>query len=139
MEKEEDDHLQSLYSDIYRNTDGSLGHKVYRKPNHTNLCLYQNLHHHPAKKQSVLASLIHRAKAFCDQDSLTQELEFLTTVFKDNEYTPQQIQRAMEPAKRTAKTKVKSTSTAYIAYTQTTYGRLCRMLAKQYQECHPTT
>jgi hypothetical protein len=36
----------------------------------------------PTYKQTnkVLASLIHRATALCDQDSLTQELEFLTTV-----------------------------------------------------------
>jgi hypothetical protein len=36
----------------------------------------------------------------------------------------------MEPARRTAKTNDKPTSTAYIPYTQTTYGRLNRMLAK---------
>ena len=36
------------------------------------------------EQQSVFASLIHRAKALCDEDSLTQELEILTTVFKDN-------------------------------------------------------
>jgi hypothetical protein len=58
MEKEEDGHLPFLDIDIYRKTDGSLGHKVYRKPTHTNLYLHQNMHHHPADKQSVLASLI---------------------------------------------------------------------------------
>jgi non-ribosomal peptide synthetase component F len=82
-----------------------------------------------AGNNQSFASLIHRAKALCDQDSLTQELEFLTTVFKDNGYSPQQI-RAMELATRTAKTIDKPTSTAYIPYTQTTYGRLSRMLAK---------
>jgi len=122
MEKEEKDHLPFLDIDIYRKTVGSLGHKVYCKPTHTNLYLHKNLHHHPANKQSVLASLIHRAEALGDQDSLTQVLEFLTTVFKDNEHSPQQIQRAMEPTTRTAKTNDKPTSTAYIPYTQTTYG-----------------
>jgi hypothetical protein len=82
--EEEDGHLPFLDTDIYRKTDGSLGHKVYRKTTHTNLYLHQNLHHHPANKQSILISLIERAKALCDQDSLTQELEFLTTIFKDN-------------------------------------------------------
>jgi len=53
-------------------------HKVRRKSTHTSLYLHQNSHHHPANKQSVLASLIHRVKAPCDQDSLPQELEFLT-------------------------------------------------------------
>jgi hypothetical protein len=86
MGKVEDGHLTFLDIDIYRKTDGSLGHKVYPKPTHTNLYLHQNLHHHPVNKQSVLTSLKHRAKALCDQ-----ELEFLTTVFKDNGYSPQQI------------------------------------------------
>jgi non-ribosomal peptide synthetase component F len=90
----------------------------------TGKCLAQS------SKQSVLASLIHRARALCDEDSLTQELEFLTTVFKDNGYSHQQIRRAMEPATRTAKPNDKPTSTAYVPYTQTTYGRLSRMLAK---------
>ena len=84
MENEEEGHLPFLDIDIYRKTDGSLGNKVHRKPTRTNPYLHQNSHQHPANKQSDLASLIYRAKALCDQDSLTQELEFLTTVFKDN-------------------------------------------------------
>ena len=71
MEKEEG-HLPFLDIDIYRKTDGSLGHKVYRKPTHTNLYLHHNSHHHPSNKQSALASLIRRSKALCDQDSLAQ-------------------------------------------------------------------
>jgi hypothetical protein len=65
-----------------------------------------------------------------DQDSLTQELEFLTTVFKENGYSHQRIRRTMEPATRTAKSSDKPTSTAYIAHIQKTYGRISRMLAK---------
>jgi hypothetical protein len=63
------------------------------------------------------------------EDSLTQEFEFLTTVFKGNGYSPQHI-RAMELATWTAKTNDNPTSTAYTPYTRTTYGRLSRMLAK---------
>jgi len=91
MEQEEEGHLPFLDIDIYGKTDGSLGHRVYQKPTHTNLYLHKNSHHHPANKPSVLASLIHRAKAVCDQDPLIQELEFLTTVFKDNGYSLRQI------------------------------------------------
>jgi hypothetical protein len=81
MEKEEEGHLPFLDIYIYRKTDGSLGHKVYRKSNHTNFYLHQNSHHHLANKRSVLATLIHSAKALCNQDSLLQELVSLTTVF----------------------------------------------------------
>jgi len=84
----EEGHLPFWDIEIYRKTDGYLGHRVYRKLTHTRLYLHQNSHHQPAKKQSVLTSLIHRAKTLCDQDSLKQELEFLTTVFKDNGYSP---------------------------------------------------
>jgi hypothetical protein len=73
--------------DIYRKTDGSLGHKGYRNPTYTNLYRQQNSHHHPANKHSILTTLVHRARALCDQDSLPQELDFLTKVFKKNGYS----------------------------------------------------
>jgi hypothetical protein len=61
---------------------------------------------------------------------LNQELEFLTTVFKNNGYCTQQIRRAMKPPTNTAKTKDKLISMAYIPYMQATYGILSRMLVK---------
>jgi len=75
--------------------------------------------------------LIHRARTLCDQDSLTQELDFLTSV-KMNGYNPQQIKRAMTPTILNEPTMKdnKPVSRAYLPYTQTTYGRLSRMLAK---------
>ena len=48
MEIEDEGHLLSLDIDIYRKMDGSLGHRVYRKPTHTNLYLHQKSHHYPA-------------------------------------------------------------------------------------------
>jgi hypothetical protein len=81
MEIEKEGHLPFLDIDVYRKTNGSLGHKVYRKPTHTNLYLHHRSHNHTANKQSVLSSLIHRARSLCDQESLPQELQFLTTVF----------------------------------------------------------
>ena len=110
--------------------DGSLGHKLYRKPTHTNLYLQQKSHHHPANQHSVLSSVIHRAKALCDQQSLAPELTFLTSVFQQNGYSHQETQRAMKQSTRNNKTEEKSTSTAYLPYTQTAFGRLSRMLSK---------
>jgi hypothetical protein len=81
MEVEENGHLPFLNIDIYKKGDGSLGHKVYRKPTHTHLYLHQLSHHHPANKHSVISSLIHRSRALCDPDSLQQELDFLNGVF----------------------------------------------------------
>jgi hypothetical protein len=117
IEIEQDGHLPFLDIDIYRRADGTLGHKLYRKPTHTNLYLQQNSHHHPAR-------------VLCDNDSLPQELDFLSTIFKNNGYSQQQINQARKPATQTRKDQEKPTSTAYLPYTQTTYGRLSRMLAK---------
>jgi hypothetical protein len=96
MEKEEG-HLPFLDIDNYRKPDDFLGHKIYLKPTCTSLYLCWDSHHHPANEQSVLASLIHRAEALCDQDSLTQELEFFTIIFKEHGYNPQQIRQAFKP------------------------------------------
>jgi hypothetical protein len=87
MEVEEDGHLPFLDIDVYRKRDGSLRHKVYRKHTHTILYLHQTSHHHPANKHSVLSSLVHRAKALCNQESLAPELTLLTNVFKQNGYS----------------------------------------------------
>jgi hypothetical protein len=130
MESEKEGHLPFLDTDIYRKTDSSLGHRVYRKPTHTNLYLQQSSHHHPAHKHSVLTSLVHRARAICDQPSLPHELDFLTAVFKNNGYNQHQIKRAMQPVTTTAKAKEKPTATAFLPYTLSTFGRLSRMVTK---------
>jgi hypothetical protein len=87
----------------------------------------------------VLTSLTQRATAAGDQDSINQELEFLTTVFRNNGYSTQQIHRAKKPPIKTTKIKDKSTSMAYIRYMQTTYERLSRMLAKHNIKSIPLT
>ena len=130
MEIEENGHLPFLDIDVYKKTTGSLGHKVYRKPTHTNRYLHPLSHHHPAHKHSVLSSRVHRAHALCDHESLSQELDFLTTTFKQNGYNDHQIQRAMKPSRQILVPDNKPTATAFIPYTNNTYGRLSRMLAK---------
>jgi len=92
VEREDEGHLPFLDTDIYRKMDGSLGYRVYQKPTHTNLYLHQKSHHHPANKHSVLSSLVQRATALRDQESVASELTFLTHVFKQNGYSHQQIQ-----------------------------------------------
>jgi hypothetical protein len=50
METESKSHLPFLDLDIYRRPDGSLGHKMYHKPTHTNLYLNAKSHHQPSNK-----------------------------------------------------------------------------------------
>jgi hypothetical protein len=87
METEIEGHLPFLDLDIYSRPDG--------KPTHTTLYLNAKSHHHPCNKQAVLSTLIHRARALCDEDSLQAELLFLKDVFKKNGYNDRQIHRAL--------------------------------------------
>jgi hypothetical protein len=50
--------------------------------------LYLN---HPSKLQALLSTLVHRARAPCDKESLHDELEFPKTMFKENGYNITQI------------------------------------------------
>ena len=63
--------------------------------------------------------LIHRAHALCDQESLSQELDYLTTIFKQNGYNDRQIERAMKPSRQIPVPEDKPTATAYIPYINT--------------------
>jgi hypothetical protein len=76
METERNGHLPFFDIDIYWKPDASLGHRVYYKPRHMNLCLSSSYHHHPSNKQAVLSILFHRARVLCEHESLHNELEF---------------------------------------------------------------
>jgi hypothetical protein len=130
METEKVGHLPFLNIYIYSRPDSSLGNKVYRKPTHINIYLNPGSHQHPSNKQAVLATLVHRARALCGKESIHGEFEFLRTTFKENGYSRQQIQRAINPKVRTSKPENKPTSVALLPYFQTTYGCVSRMLAR---------
>ncbi|XP_071446166.1 uncharacterized protein [Hetaerina americana] len=75
---------------IHRKRDGRLGHSVYRKPTHTDPYLNGNSHHHPAQRDAVLSSLIHRAKARADKESLPAEIKHLKKTLLQNGYGERQ-------------------------------------------------
>jgi hypothetical protein len=75
---------------------------VYRKPTHTNLYLNAKSYHHPSNKQAVLSTLIHRARALCDEDSLQAKLVFLKDVFRENGYSYRQIHSPQPPSALTS-------------------------------------
>jgi hypothetical protein len=124
----EDIHFLDL--DIYRRLDGSLGHKVYRKPTDTNLYLNDKSHHHPSNKQAVLSTLIHRARALCDEDSLQAELVFLRDVFKYNGYNDRQIHRALNRRPHVGQPENKPNSVAFLSFVGLVSNRISRVLAR---------
>lgn len=120
---EKDGHLSFLGIDIRRRPDSSMDHQVCRKPTHTDPYVSSGSHHHPSNIQAVLSTLVHRAKAVCD--NLHDELELW-----ENRYSIRQIRRALILAVRTYKSQGKPTSVALLLYVRTTYGRPSRMMAK---------
>jgi hypothetical protein len=130
METERDGHLPFLDNDIHSKPDGSLGHKVYRKPTHTNLYLNSNSHNYPSNKQAVLSTMVHRARSLCDQDSLHGELEFLRTTIRQNSYSDQQIRRALNPPARGAPTLEKPALVAFLPYVSMTFNHISRLLSR---------
>jgi hypothetical protein len=50
--------------------DGSSGHSVYREPIHTDVYLHEEPENHPAQKSAIRSTLVHRARAICDTESL---------------------------------------------------------------------
>jgi hypothetical protein len=130
METESEGHLQFLDLDVHRRPDGSLGHKVYREPTHTNLYLTAKSHHHPSNKQAVLSTLMHRARALCNEDSLQAELLFLKDVFRENGYSARQIHRALNRPPLLPQPENKPHSVAFLPFVGIIFNRISRVLAR---------
>jgi hypothetical protein len=129
MDTKSEGHLPFLGLDIYRRPNCSLGHKVYRKPTHTNLYLNAKSHHHPSNKQVVLSTLIHRARALCDEDSLLAELVFLRDIFKQNGYDDRQIHRALNRRPQLPQPE-EPNSVTFLPFVGTVFNRISRKLAQ---------
>jgi hypothetical protein len=130
METESEGHLPFLDLNIYRRPDGSLGHKVYRKPTHTNLYLNAKFNHHPSNIQAVISTLIHRARALCDENGLKVELVFLKDVFKENSYNDGQIQRALNRRPHLPQPDNETHSVAFLPFVGTLFNSISRVLAR---------
>lgn len=85
------------------NKDGSLSHRVYRKPTHRDLYLSGLIHHHPAPKQTALSTLVHRARAMSNVQSLSEEFTHLKFKFRHNTYSSHDIMQALNKTGDTTK------------------------------------
>ncbi|XP_063629974.1 uncharacterized protein LOC134801365 [Cydia splendana] len=79
--------------------DGTLAHSVYRKPTHTDRYLQASSHHHPRHLQSVVTSLVNRARDLCDAEHIDNELAHVQEVLKKNGYL-QKIPRTTRKKER---------------------------------------
>jgi hypothetical protein len=130
MESDTDGHIPFLDIDFYRKPDGSLGHRVYRKPTRTNLYLNTMSHHHPANIQAVLSTLVHHAKAVCDTNSLSQEVKLFWETFRNNGCGERQILCALNPPKRAPPPCEDHTSMAFLPFIDITFNCISRALSK---------
>jgi hypothetical protein len=102
---------------------------VYRKPTHTNLYLNVKSHHHLSNKLAVLSTLVHRARALCDEDSLQAELVLLTVVIKQDGYNDRQIHRALNRYPSLDQPDNKPNSVAFLPFVGAVFNRISRVLA----------
>ncbi|CAL8110124.1 unnamed protein product [Orchesella dallaii] len=81
---------------IYRKPDNSLGHKIYRKPTHTNRYLHFTSFHPKAHKISVVDSLVTRAIRISDSIHLQEELDFIVEKLQENGYPKDFIKKRID-------------------------------------------
>jgi hypothetical protein len=130
MDTESEGHLPLTDIYIYRRPDGSLGHRVYHKPIHTNLYLNTGSHYHPSKKQAVLFTMVHRARALCDQDILQAESMFLRDVFRQNCYNDRQIHRVLNRRLNISQPDDNPDPVTFLPYVTTIFNRISRVLSR---------
>ncbi|GJQ78415.1 hypothetical protein Trydic_g22237 [Trypoxylus dichotomus] len=77
MELKKDGQLPFLDVLVNRNRDGTLGHRVYRKPTDTDRYLHYNSNHHPKQTRAVIKTLIDLVARICEPKHIEQELQHL--------------------------------------------------------------
>lgn len=95
-EEECNNQLSFLDVTVYRTDEGKMGTKVYRKSTHTNRYLNFASFHPKCHKISVVDSLITRALAICDNNSIKEELDFVTQQLMRNGYPKYFIKKRID-------------------------------------------
>lgn len=75
-------------------TDGSLGHQVYRKKTHIKQYLHANSHHHPSQKVGVINTLTTHALKISNNEHFDQAKRQLIDSFKKRRYKEWQVEKA---------------------------------------------
>ena len=132
MEIEKDNKLPFLDVLVYKKSNGTLGHTVYRKPTHTNRYLNAESHHHPAQLKSVVKTLIKRSERLADNENYNTESKIIKEALQQNGYNEQFIKKATKQQKKstTEKEKEEFKSVAYLPYVKGTTDRIGRILNK---------
>ncbi|XP_046404148.1 uncharacterized protein LOC124169549 [Ischnura elegans] len=139
MEKEKDEKIPFLDVLIHRRGDGTIGHSVYRDPNHSDLDLSGNSHHHPSQKTAIMSELILRAQSIADKESLPQELTYLVKTFRQNGFREEDISSTLRETLQSPKMTMdgqKPLARADIPFVSTVSREISRILKKFDIETH---
>jgi hypothetical protein len=113
-----------------------LGHQVYRKKTHTDSYLHADSYHHPSQKSGVLNTLAVRAFRISDPDHLKEEIEHLTSVFKNLGYKEWSIKKAIRRAqdkalsKHPPEDKKEDSGKVYLPFIQGITDKIAKILRK---------
>ncbi|XP_023310001.1 uncharacterized protein LOC108904855 [Anoplophora glabripennis] len=130
MEVEKNAALPFLDILVERKPDGTLGHRVYRKPTLSDRYLNAQSHHYPAQKQGIINTLIHRARIISEPRHLAEELEHLRTALRGNSYKTRNIERAIG-RRHTPIEKQEYLATTYLPYVKGCTDKIGRLLKKR--------
>ena len=123
-----------------RKQHGSLGHQVYKKQTHTYKYFHAESHHHPAKKNDIINTLVTWAIKIADKDHLKQELDHLMKAFINNGYSDKQIKETIKKSnkkehnnnrKKAKENNNKDTPLSILPYIQGTTNNITRTPRKR--------
>jgi hypothetical protein len=132
MEKEENNKIDFLDVEITKEIGGKLGHKVYRKPTHTDRYLNNKSNHHPQQKRGVIKTLIDRAKNICQPEYLDDEVKHVSKALISNGFTQKEIDRAIHPRRPQSSdnTRQSYNGRAFLPYIKRVTDRIGKTLTK---------
>jgi hypothetical protein len=95
MEEEQEGELPFLDVMIYEKPNRTFGHKLYKKPTHTNKYLHYESYHPQAHKLGVIDTLFTRAIKLSDNENKEKEIEDTIRILKQNGYPSQIIKKRL--------------------------------------------
>lgn len=94
IEIETNNQINFLDLTLIRTNSNDLKYEIYRKPTSTDIIIPHNSYHSPQIKTSAFNFLFHRLlQTPLDQKSYQKELDIIKLIGRNNQYTPEYIQK----------------------------------------------
>ncbi|GJQ72989.1 hypothetical protein Trydic_g1626 [Trypoxylus dichotomus] len=106
---------------------------VFRKPTHTDRYLHNQSNYHPGLKNTVVRTMVKRARRICSEDQLKEELDHLRQALRCNGYAEDLINRAITSKPRSRDNydrEIETLGTAYLLYINNTTDKIARVIKR---------